>query len=764
MNEENREQINKDRKGIGIIPQVAIFFAIGVLISGLIALVSLRARSDSTIRRETEAFAEEVAEDVALSVGEFPAHEWLLQYWYEHADELDIEYDVTFGPGTETERKATLLAERYPGLSLRYADADDIAALAPEDRKLYAEVAYSWLITRVNEIKWSHDADFLFCVLTDDSCETQFFLFSAASMGAERGTNYEEVYPLGVTVTVSESQRDAMKSAVRDKSYLAPAGKYVDYYAYMGDVGGMHSFIGLTYDLQALTHEVNQQTGGSAVLAMLYQIIQSSLCLLLLFAFVLKPLQKILRSLRRYKDDKDSSAISEALSGVHPHNEIGKLSEDVVDLAKEMDDHVKNIASITAEKERIGAELDLAYKIQESMLPHDFPAFPDRREFDIYATMDPAKEVGGDFYDYFLVDDDHLCLVIADVSGKGVPAALFMMASKIILSNNAMMGKSPAEILTDANAMICSNNPEDMFVTVWLGILEISTGKLIAANAGHEYPAVRDPGGSFELLQDKHGLVIGAMDGIRYKEYELQLEPGSKIFLYTDGVPEADNADKEMFGTDKMLDALNMNGHADPVEIMENIKAAIDDFVQEAEQFDDLTMLCIEYNGPKPDEGAAADAVGQNSEDAVPALAEEAAAEPLHDEIMIDALPENLPKVMEFVESRLETAGCPAGTISMIGLSVEELFVNIAKYAYAPETGSARIGLDIMPEQREVMITFADSGMPYNPLEKEDPDVHLSADDRPIGGLGVYLVKETMDSVTYERAGYRNVLTIKKRY
>ena len=211
--------------------------------------------------------------------------------------------------------------------------------------------------------------------------------------------------------------------------------------------------------------------------------------------------------------------------------------------------------------------------------------------------MDPAREVGGDFYDFFLVDDDHLCMVMADVSGKGVPAALFMMASRIILASNAKQGKSPAQILTDTNATICQNNREEMFVTVWLGILEISTGRLIAANAGHEYPVLMEPGGQFELIKDKHGFVIGGMDGVRYKEYELQLQPGSRLFLYTDGVPEATNAENELFGTDRMLAALNENNAAAAEEMLKNVRKAVDGFVKEAEQFDDLTMLGLEYIG-----------------------------------------------------------------------------------------------------------------------------------------------------------------------
>ena len=211
--------------------------------------------------------------------------------------------------------------------------------------------------------------------------------------------------------------------------------------------------------------------------------------------------------------------------------------------------------------------------------------------------MDPAKEVGGDFYDFFLIDDDHLCMVIADVSGKGIPAALFMMASKIILANNAMMGKSPAQILTDTNAAICSNNSREMFVTVWLGILELSSGRMVCSNAGHEYPTIKRPDGIFELFKDKHGFVIGGMSGSKYTEYELMLEPGTKLFVYTDGVPEASDKDNNLFGTQRMLDALNLALDASPKALLANVRSAVDGFVGEAEQFDDLTMLCFEYFG-----------------------------------------------------------------------------------------------------------------------------------------------------------------------
>ena len=277
-------------------------------------------------------------------------------------------------------------------------------------------------------------------------------------------------------------------------------------------------------------------------------------------------------------------------------DEIENLSTTMSGMEQELAHREARIRHITAERERVETELHLAHDIQESMLPHEFPPFPERKEFDIYASMDPAKEVGGDFYDFFLIDDDHLGLVIADVSGKGVPAALFMMISKVIVQSCAMLGRSAGEILEKTNEGLTAGNNVNMFVTVWLGILEISTGIITAANAGHEYPAVyRKETGKFELLQDHHDFVIGGLQDMKYSEYEIRMNPGDKLFVYTDGVPEAANAETKMFGTDRMIDALNKAPDASPKETLVNVRAAVDAFVQDAEQFDDLTMMCMEY-------------------------------------------------------------------------------------------------------------------------------------------------------------------------
>ena len=274
-------------------------------------------------------------------------------------------------------------------------------------------------------------------------------------------------------------------------------------------------------------------------------------------------------------------------------DEIGELANAFNNMSASLQEYIKNLSSVMAEKERIGAELNVATQIQADMLPSIFPAFPEREEFDIYATMQPAKEVGGDFYDFFLIDDDHLAVVIADVSGKGVPAALFMVIAKTLLKNRAQMGDSPAKVLEVVNNQLCENNKAEMFVTVWFGVMQISTGKIVAANAGHEKPIIRKADGEFEIFKDKHGFVMGGMEGMKYKEYELEIEKGGCLFVYTDGVPEATSSESELFGMERLVQVLNEEKDAPLPDILKSVKGSIDKFVKDAPQFDDITMLAL---------------------------------------------------------------------------------------------------------------------------------------------------------------------------
>ncbi len=454
---------------------------------------------------------------------------------------------------------------------------------------------------------------------------------------------------------------------------------------------------------------------------------------------IVKPLNHMTKKINSFSDSPQPFEMEDTY---RTGDEIEVLAESFATLSKKTSEYFSEILKITAEKERIGTELELATRIQADMLPNIFPAFPDRPDFDVYATMDPAKEVGGDFYDFFLIDDTHLGLVVGDVSGKGVPAALFMMVSKILVQNYAMTGLSPKEVLKAVNDQICSNNREEMFVTVWFGVLDTVTGKLTAANAGHEYPVIMHSGGKFEILKDKHGLVIGAMEGIPYKEYEIQLESGSKIFLYTDGVPEANNAQNEMFGMERMLSALNAEPLASPERILKNVRASVDAFVKDAEQFDDLTMLCAEFVGPENDDS-------QNVT--------------VTRELTLQAVIENSSVATDFIDEQLEACDCPMKAQMQLRLAVDELFTNIASYAYGSEVGDATIRFSFNESSRVVTICFMDKGVPFDPLESTDPDVTLSAEERPIGGLGIFLVKKTMDAMDYRYENGMNILTIQKQ-
>ncbi len=309
---------------------------------------------------------------------------------------------------------------------------------------------------------------------------------------------------------------------------------------------------------------------------------------------VVIPIRKVSEEATRFARE---NTIGEPLGGISRYDEISDLADSIDKMEADMVRYVEHLTEVTAERERMGAELSFASSIQENALPNVFPAFPDRKDFDIYASMMPAKEVGGDLYNFFLIDKDHLVMLIGDVSGKGVPAALFMMENNIIMSDRAEMGGTPAEILKFVNNRICRRNKTDMFITLWIGILNLATGKFVFANGGHEDAAVCRKGGSFELFKTKHNLVCGAIPNVPYDNFELQLEPGDKLFIYTDGVPEAADKDTNMFKYSRMLESLNRDKDGTPREILEGMHRSVKAFVGDAPQFDDLTMLCVEYLG-----------------------------------------------------------------------------------------------------------------------------------------------------------------------
>ncbi len=726
----------KGRKRYSLLLQIMVIFFIVALAAGVATYAFQRRRSDELVREQVEAHAESVAQEVTTAVTEFPAHEWLLRYWCSHFSELSIEYDALFDPDAKTGQKSALFSRRHPDLPLRYMTEEQLEALPPEDQKLYAEIAYSWLITRMDQIKKSYDVDYLFCVLTEEPYYRQFFLFSAGEPGCTRGTKYEEVYTLGTTVNVSPEQAEAMRAAEENSNHLVSAGNYMDYYTHLMSFDGHVILTGLTFNIEDLNTNILSATWKSVGFGIGLLAAVAMLFLLVTWTQVLRPLKEVQEAIRQYKINKNSAEIAERLDKINADNEMGDLAEDVVDLTDDINDYLNEIRTITSEKERIGVELDLANKIQQAMLPSSFPAFPGRTEFELYASMDPAKEVGGDFYDFYLIDDDHLCLVISDVSGKGIPASLFMMVSKIILQSCAMLGSGVEEILKKTNEAICSKNAEMMFVSVWIGIVELSTGKMTAANAGHEYPCLRRKDGQYEMLKDRHGLVIGAMDDSTYHSYEIQLEPGDSLFVYTDGVPEATDKDNQLFGNDRLLQALNREPQADTRTIISNMTDAVSEFVGEAAQFDDITMLAFRYNGATIN----------------------------MKEMTVEAKIDNVEPVTDFVDRNLDALDCPFKAKTQIDVAIDEIFSNIAKYAYPDGTGNATVRFETQQEPRAAVITFIDEGTPYDPLSAEEPDITLSAEERGVGGLGIFLVRKTMDDVSYKYEDGKNILSIRKEF
>ena len=327
-------------------------------------------------------------------------------------------------------------------------------------------------------------------------------------------------------------------------------------------------------------------------------ILLAILFILLVNHSIVLPINRLAAAASSFVDEKNAeekgpSGISQL--NIHTGDEIEELYKAVKKMEIDIDQFIVHISKITAEKERIGAELNVATQIQADMLPRIFPAFPEREEFDIYATMNPAKEVGGDFYDFFLIDEDHLAVVIADVSGKGVPAALFMVIAKTLIKNHAQNRETPGSVFTQTNAQLCEGNDAGLFVTAWMGVLEISTGQFVYVNAGHNPPLLKHAGGGYEWLKSRPGFVLAGMEGIRYRENSLQMEPGDCLYLYTDGVTEATNEKQELFGEIRLQTVLNETPDLPVDRLLQKVKQSIDTFAGEAEQFDDITMLGLEY-------------------------------------------------------------------------------------------------------------------------------------------------------------------------
>ena len=404
---------------------------------------------------------------------------------------------------------------------------------------------------------------------------------------------------------------------------------------------------------------------------------------------------------------------------VRDNEEFASLSDDINSTVATLKNYIDEAAA------RFDKDLEIAKTIQHSALPSVFPPYPNRKDFSIFASMDAAKEVGGDFYDFYLLDETHLAFVVADVSGKGIPGAMFMMTSKTLIKSHTESGLAVNDVFTEVNTQLCENNEAGMFVTAWMGILDLETGLIRYANAGHNPPVVRHKDGSYEYLKGRANFVLAGMEGVRYREQQLQLQQGDEIYLYTDGVTEAHNIDKQLFGEERLLVSLNGTNGMTVDEICKKVKADVDAFQGEAEQFDDITMLCVRLN------------------------------EVENKMLTVKPTMETVSQVAAFVEEHLEKFEAPTKLATKLMVAVDEIYSNIVRYS-----GASEAQIRIVKETDTLRLVFCDNGKPYNPLDAKEPDITASAEDRAIGGLGVFMVRKMMDNVEYMYKDGQNVLTL----
>lgn len=495
-----------------------------------------------------------------------------------------------------------VLEQQYNDSAYEIAEAA-ITLLNPDKFEKYLETGekdeeYNEIEARLDALVNATNATFIYVEKVDRSdFQTVTYIYDSVN----KSTGFDR-YPLGYT-----DKGVADKYVNNMKNIILKGERATEYLYSYSEESGAHTTAGLpVYDSggrivavvgveKAMTRLENARN------TYVLHVILWTLAAIVLFIFVysmilrrgiIKPIMTLTEEAEHFAQ---TNLPSESLAVIKQKDEIGILARAVEKMETDIVEYTENLTAITAEKERVNTELSVATRIQANMLPSIFPAFPDRKEFDIYATMDPAKEVGGDFYDFFMVDERHLAIVMADVSGKGVPAALFMVIGKTLIKDHTTPEKNPGDVFTEVNELLCESNSEGLFITAFEGVLDLVSGEFRYVNAGHEIPYICKKDGKFEPYKIRAGFVLAGMEGMRYKCGEMRLEVGDKIFQYTDGVTEATDKDNNLYGMERLTAVLGENSKLPPTELLPEIKADIDRFVGEALQFDDITMLCLEY-------------------------------------------------------------------------------------------------------------------------------------------------------------------------
>ena len=571
--------------GLILIP----LFGISMIIVANLVIISAFSTSLMNLRMNNES----LMRDCVDALNSFEYLPWLLDFLTEHGSEMEIRDYLT----EERFEEYSLELSDKLGKGLLMLTQEDVDGLAKEDQNKLAVAVYQSIQVYIDFLN-SSGVNTVSMIREIPETDKGIILFDCSMR--EDGT-----YRLGDTIDLKEVRN------AQENFEAASKGVIWNWFWRRPPKDSLYGFtlpvLSEKQDNGKKTLFYNAITGqdvydsmvyvdGIRLCALILLSVTAAVILIALFFIVIKPLHLLNEIVTEYEKEKNARKTQEDISKLGSRNEIGVIADSFSSLSMEMMRYTKEVASLAGEKERVSTELNVATNIQKGMLPREFL---ERKEFSLYATMDPAREVGGDFYDFYMTDGDHLVMTMSDVSGKGIPAALFMAVSKTILKNRTMMGGTPAEILEEVNNRLCEGNSVEMFVTVWLGILTLSTGELIVANGGHEYPGMRLGEEPFQLIHTKHGTALGMMEGLHYRNEQYHLQPGDAVFLYTDGIPEAINRKEQMFTEERLENVLKSTKEKDlPEEIIGSMRKAVDSFVEDAEQFDDITMLCMIYKGP----------------------------------------------------------------------------------------------------------------------------------------------------------------------
>ncbi|MBO6137944.1 MAG: serine/threonine-protein phosphatase [Lachnospiraceae bacterium] len=595
--------MDRSKRVSGIVTQIGgplLIFLIILITLEQVFLIVYYASNYYTIRRESSL---EFISDASKELENYAAIGWLADFWREHYEEMDFCYEEDV-----LREKEQAFSKAYTGseLAIRITP-ENISAEPYETQLLYAEICYGRISSFLDRLKNNFNPVYLYMI--DVVGDEKVFLLTGARSGEKRISQGGDLYELGVKEPYVKGELYELDHIIENHQSEA------EFEAIMGgnvDQGGLFAI--------APVHDSNEDiamialayydwrwfffrgTGMLLIVAIILicgAILISMWVMHLIRKYVVLPISQEQSILKDFSETKDAGQAVSNLNLIRSDNEIEVLANNFSVMITEIDNYVKDIRHMTEERHRMETELSLARTIQTGTLPMDFPAFPDRNEFDIYASVNPAKETGGDFYDFFFMDEDHLALVIADVSGKGMPAALFMMRALTFIRTRAKMPiESPVDIISDVNKWLCERNEQAMFVTAWLAVLDVKTGKGIEVNAGHEDPVIKRAGGQYELIEYEHSSVLAIIEDMQFKEHPFELHPGDSLVVYTDGVPESNNIAEEMYTTNRLLEVLNRNRDASMEGLVTEVIRDLRSFSAGVPQFDDITVMGLDYYGP----------------------------------------------------------------------------------------------------------------------------------------------------------------------